>query len=347
MRMLLVALVLLALGRYHAGTQAPDHDDLDRFAPWRLGAFVVGEEPQVAYSYPIGMPGKPLGDGFIIRHGAFVENTWYSPGNWHTGEDWYAQRGDTGGAGVYAVAAGEVVYAGANYPGRVVIVRHDDGLFAMYGHLDPRLEVAVGERVARGALLGVVLTQVGGRAPSHLHFEIRSFLQAREVNGSAPRYGFRCGVNCPPGPGYWPIRAPDLPSARGWRNPTHVIGQRMAGGEVREVIVVTRPVSASVTLWSAPPDDAARRALATLPLRPGARLPLLDIWAGEEAPRETSALGYRLWYQVQLEGRVGWVQAAVPLPIETGGDGRPASIGFNLVPAVVAGERGEGRQDHR
>ena len=45
--------------------------------------------------------------------------------------------------------------------------------------------------------------------------------------GDRPRYGFACGVNCPPGPGYWPIDAPENPSAMGWRNPTHVIAHRM------------------------------------------------------------------------------------------------------------------------
>ena len=67
------------------------------------------------------------------------------------------QAGDTAGARVYAVADGEVVYAGANYPGRVVIVRHADDLYSMYGHLDPALAVRVGQQVARGDLIGTVL----------------------------------------------------------------------------------------------------------------------------------------------------------------------------------------------
>lgn len=289
------------------------------------------------YGYPLGLPGRPPGDGFLIRHGAQVENTWYSPGNWHTGEDWYALEGDTGGAMVYAAAAGEVVYTGANYPGRVVIVAHPDGLYAMYGHLDPRLAVAVGEQVARGQPLGVVLEQRGARAPSHLHFEIRAFLTAREINGEAPRYGFRCGPGCPPGPGYWPIAAPDLPGERGWLNPTHVIARRMAsapaGAPIGEVVVASSPISPSLTLWSAPPDDPARRPLGEAALRPGERHALLAVWAGDEAPRETSALAYQLWYHVRLAGGEGWAQAGVPAADETGSDGRPASVRFNLLPA--------------
>lgn len=293
----------------------------------------------VDYSYPIGLSGRPLGDGFLIRHGFQVENSWYNPGHWHAGEDWYALEGDTGGAQVFAVAAGEVVYAGANYPGRVVIVAHPDGLFSMYGHLDPQLGVRAGDPVARGQLLGTVLTQRGARAPSHLHFELRTFLTAREVNGAAPRHGYRCGVNCPPGPGYWPIRAPDLPVDQGWRNPTHVLARRMfagaGGAPLGEVVVAFAPSSSSIGLWSGPPDDPARRELAVLPLTPGERYPLLAVWAGDEAPRETGASAYELWYRLRLrDGREGWAQAAAASPEETGVDGRPSSVRFALLPAV-------------
>jgi murein DD-endopeptidase MepM/ murein hydrolase activator NlpD len=290
------------------------------------------------YSYPIGTPGQPLGDGFFIRHGFSAENTWYNPGYWHTGEDWYAVAGDTAGARVYAIAAGEVVYAGANYPGRVVIVKHAADLYSMYGHLDPALRVRQGQRLARGDLIGTVLRR-GDSTPNHLHFELRAFLTSGPVNGAQPRYGFRCGVNCPPGPGYWPIKAPDLPSDLGWRNPTHAINLRMLPpGAPDAVVVSTRPISPSVALWSAPPAAAERRALGTLELRPGERFPLLGVYAGDEDTRQTSALAYRLWYQIQLpDARAGWVQAAVPSAFETGGDGRPSSIYFNFFPAALPG----------
>jgi hypothetical protein len=286
------------------------------------------------------MPGKPLGDGFFIRHGAQVENTWYNPGYWHTGEDWYAVADDTAGAYVYAVADGEVAYAGANYPGRVVIVRHMNDLFSMYGHLDPALRVQVGQQLRRGDLIGTVLRR-GDKTPNHLHFELRTFLTAREVNGSAPRYPFPCGRNCPPGPGYWPIDAPDLPSDRGWRNPTHTIARRMfpahAEGSFGEMIVATQPISPSVTLWSAAPNDAARATLGALPLHAGERFALVDLYAGAEDTRQTSARAYQLWYRIAVpDGRSGWVQAAVPSNFETGSDGRPSSVYFNFFPAVDA-----------
>jgi murein DD-endopeptidase MepM/ murein hydrolase activator NlpD len=289
----------------------------------------------LAYSYPIGSPGRPLGDGFFIRHGYTTENTWYNPGYWHTGEDWYAQQGDTAGAQVYAIADGQVVYAGANYPGRVVIVQHTNDLFSMYGHLDPNLSVRVGQPLTRGDLIGTVLRR-SDATPNHLHFEIRTFLTTSAVNGAAPRYPFRCGRNCPPGPGYWPLDAPDLPSELGWRNPAHVLARRMAGsGGLSEVIVATKPISSSVMLWSAAPNDPTRAPLGELALHGGERFALLDLYAGAEDTRETSARAYQLWYRIAVPGdRSGWVQAAVESDFETGSDGRPSSVSFNFFPAA-------------
>src|SRR5262245_52588756 len=180
------------------------------------------------FSLPIGLPGRALGDGLFIRHGYATENTWYNPGWWHTGEDWYLLEGETAGVGVFAVGDGEVVFAGSNYPGLVVIVQHADDLYSMYGHLDGELAVATGQQVERGQQIGTVFMRTDGRAPSHLHFEMRTFLTSPEVNGDDPRYDVGCGYLCPPGPGYWPIDAPEHPSEMGWRNPTHVVANRAA-----------------------------------------------------------------------------------------------------------------------
>src|SRR5687767_9847141 len=157
-----------------------------------LSVSAQAQSVAAAYSYPMGFPGRPLGDGLLVRHGYATENTWYLPGYLHAGEDWYTTEGDAAGAGVYATAAGEVVFAGSDYPGRVVIVRHAADLFSMYGHLDYALAVGVGDVVERGQPLGTILARTDGRAPSHLHFEIRTFLTTLEVNGDAPRYEFGC-----------------------------------------------------------------------------------------------------------------------------------------------------------
>lgn len=286
----------------------------------------------------MGLPDRPPGAGFLIRHGYACENTWFFPGYWHTGEDWYRADGDTAGLDVNAAAAGEVVFAGSDYPGRVVILRHDDGLYSMYGHLDDALAVVEGDAVERGQQLGTVLARADGRAPSHLHFEVRTFLTTPEVNGSVPRYGFNCGVECPPGPGYWPIDAPEHPSAMGWRNPTHVInGRAWPDGVPRGLSMMAIVLAAgSAPLWTAPADEDGAEQVAELPLSPGDRYPLLAVATGEEAAIETSAETYRLWYQIRVEdGATGWVQAAVPSSVETGADGRPSAVSLLLVPIAA------------
>ena len=298
---------------------------------------VSAQSREPRFVLPIGLPGNVHGDGFVIRHGYGCENTWYNPGWLHTGEDWYLLEGNTAGAGVYAVTDGEVVFAGSEYPGRVVIVRHADDLYSMYGHLDHSLAVEVGEPVERGQPLGTVLDRIDGRAPSHLHFEIRTFLTTPYVNGDSPRYAYGCGVNCAPGPGYWPIDAPEHPSNLGWRNPTHVIAKRMFGGRPPEgaEVVVASGADDSAAIWSLPADRRDTAKIDELALLPGERYPLISIAAGDEASRATSAEGYRLWYQVALpNGGSGWIQAAVPSTTDTGSDGRPSSIRFNLVPAI-------------
>ena len=290
------------------------------------------------WSYPMALPGRPPGDGFLIRHGFTTENTWYFPDHWHTAEDWYALAGDTAGAPVVAIAAGEVVYVGSNYPGLVVIVRHEAELYSMYGHLDPVVTVEVGETVVRGATLGTVLFR-GDDVPNHLHFEVRTFLTTTEVNGAAPRYGFACGVECPPGPGYWPIDAPEHPAAIGWRNPTHVIARRSYVGALpasAEVVVATG-AAAAATLWSRPDYQTGAEPVGTLPLTAGNRLPLLAIVAGREAARESGADAYRVWYQIALpDSDRAWARAAIPSTNDTDSDGRPSSVRFDLLPAIDA-----------
>jgi murein DD-endopeptidase MepM/ murein hydrolase activator NlpD len=282
------------------------------------------------FTYPIGWPDQLPGLGFFMRHGYAVENTWYNPNYWHTGEDWYALDGETAGATVYAIAAGEVVYVGSNYPGRVVIVRHADDLFSMYGHLDPAVVVSVGDIVERQQALGSVLRR-GDAVPDHLHFEIRTFLQTADVNGAQPRYPFRCGPNCAPGPGYWPIEAPDHPSEQGWRNPTHLINGRMLPSNAQGLVIATGWPDNALILREAPVADAP--STVALDGVAASRFTLVEIQAGSEDSRDTGSNAYDLWYRLQLpDGTSGWVQAAVASTFETGSNGAPSSVYFTLLP---------------
>lgn len=290
-----------------------------------------------AYSYPMGLPGQTPGDGMYVRIAYAAENARYYPGWWHTGENWHRTNDETAGLAVFAVAAGTVVYADFDYPGRVVIVAQDDGLYAMYGHLDYTLAVEVGEPVVRGQQLGAVLARSDDLARSHLHFELRDFFTRPEVNGDAPQYGVSCGYDCPPGPGYWPMSAPEHPSDLGWRNPTHVIAHRAWPNGVPEgaEVVVAIDAPAGAPRWVDLPATGAEPG-DDLPLTPGARFPLLAIVAGAEDSRETSAEATRLWYRIGVpDSEAAWVQAASPVAIDAGQDGRPSSLRFDFLPVVT------------
>jgi murein DD-endopeptidase MepM/ murein hydrolase activator NlpD len=279
-------------------------------------------QPASGFRFPIGWPGQAPLDGFEIRHGFQTENTWYNPGWWHTGEDYYAIDEDTGGAEVYAIGPGEVVFASYDYPGRVVIIDHGDDLVSSYGHLDYDLDVDVGDTVDTGTVLGRVLPQESGRAPSHLHFETRTFVTTTEVNGSDPRYGVNCGVDCPPGPGYWPIDAPELPVSMGWLNPTHVIGSRLAAPP--DLVVATSAPDAIDVLDG--PDGAT---IDSLSIAAGDTFVCEEVVAGDPATSRTSAEGTGLWYRIDA----GWVAALTPSDRDTGSDGRPSALQFVLIPA--------------
>jgi hypothetical protein len=54
----------------------------DDFRPTRAQPQTVAP----AYGYPMGFPGRPLGDGLLVRHGYATENTWYNPGEQHNGD---------------------------------------------------------------------------------------------------------------------------------------------------------------------------------------------------------------------------------------------------------------------
>jgi hypothetical protein len=102
-----------------------------------------------------------------------------------------------------------------------------------------------------------------------------------------------------------------------------------------EVVVPSAPVSSTATLWSEPPRAGVQpRRVADVDLSPERRFPLLDVEAGPEDTRTTSAESYWLWYLIRLDdGSSGWVEAAVASTFEAGADGRPATILLNLLPA--------------
>ena len=90
-------------------------------------------------------------------------------GKLHRGIDIAAEVGEP----VYAIAPGEVIYAGDGLRGygNVVIVRHDRGRTSLYAH-NSALKVTKGDTVSQSMLVAL-LGNTGHSTGPHVHFEIR------------------------------------------------------------------------------------------------------------------------------------------------------------------------------
>jgi murein DD-endopeptidase MepM/ murein hydrolase activator NlpD len=108
----------------------------------------------------------------------------YGPrwGKVHKGLDIAADTGDP----VYAIAGGEVIYAGDGLRGygNVVIVRHDKQMTSLYAH-NSELKVHQGDQVSEGTLLAL-LGSTGHSTGPHVHFEIRQGDSAVDPRGVLP-----------------------------------------------------------------------------------------------------------------------------------------------------------------
>jgi len=90
-------------------------------------------------------------------------------GKMHKGLDIAADVGEP----VYAIADGEVIYAGDGLRGygNVVIIRHDRKTSSLYAH-NSELKVKVGDQVKQGSVVSL-LGSTGHSTGPHVHFEIR------------------------------------------------------------------------------------------------------------------------------------------------------------------------------
>ena len=103
-------------------------------------------------------------DGFGGRRNPFGGSSF----EFHPGQDIRAERGTP----VVVAANGTVVFAGTQSGyGQMVEVSHGDGLTTRYAHLS-KLEVVVGQEIARGQLVGLV-GSTGRSTGPHLHYEVR------------------------------------------------------------------------------------------------------------------------------------------------------------------------------
>lgn len=90
-------------------------------------------------------------------------------GKTHKGLDLAAELGEP----VYAIADGEVIYAGNGLRGygNVIILRHDRNLSSLYAH-NNELKVKQGDLVKQGTQIAI-LGSTGHSTGPHVHFEIR------------------------------------------------------------------------------------------------------------------------------------------------------------------------------
>ena len=90
-------------------------------------------------------------------------------GKMHKGIDIAASTGEP----VYAVAAGEVIYAsdGLRGYGNVIILKHDEKVTSLYAH-NSALKVKVGDQIKQGDLIAL-LGSTGHSTGPHVHFEFR------------------------------------------------------------------------------------------------------------------------------------------------------------------------------
>ena len=102
---------------------------------------------------------------------AYVVSSEYGErwGKIHKGMDMAADVGEP----VYAIADGEVIYAGDGLRGygNVIILRHDRKTSSLYAH-NSELKVKQGDHVSQGTLIAL-LGSTGHSTGPHVHFEIR------------------------------------------------------------------------------------------------------------------------------------------------------------------------------
>lgn len=116
--------------------------------------------------------------GRVLRGFGRVLDAEYRTETFRKGVDFAVARGEP----VYAVAAGEVRFAGwfAGY-GRMVILDHGEGYFSVSGHLD-EVGVAVSDVLASGDPIGRA-GETGSLTGPRLYFEIRRGAEALDPAG--------------------------------------------------------------------------------------------------------------------------------------------------------------------
>lgn len=110
-------------------------------------------------------------DDYVLTRGFYYLSSLYVGGQ-HAAVDLIRRLATTTGAPIRAVANGTVAGVGWDmYSGFFVAVDHVDGWRSWYRHLYGQTPVVVGQRVARGQIIGNV-GNTGASQGAHLHFDL-------------------------------------------------------------------------------------------------------------------------------------------------------------------------------
>ena len=124
---------------------------------------------EIAFGSP--MPGGRLTQAFgpttlAIEPPATVDGVHYA--HYHSGIDLASKKGTP----ILAAADGTVTYAGRESDGAIVVkIKHADGYVTLYAHMNPDLDVKVGDVVSRGQEIGTE-GDTGKSTGPHLHFAL-------------------------------------------------------------------------------------------------------------------------------------------------------------------------------
>lgn len=137
---------------------------------------IASLEQQESYVFPLMTP--RFTSGFGVRNHPIHKRRSH-----HRGIDLAAPLN----APVRVIRDGSVVFADtyAGY-GKLVTVKHDDGMTTLYGHLVDIL-VNPGDKVKAGSVIGRV-GSTGQSTGPHLHFEIRKFGKAVDPKTVFPKF---------------------------------------------------------------------------------------------------------------------------------------------------------------
>lgn len=145
----------------------------------------VGAKPErVRFCHPVGddnlrCAAWPVGDWYVAQGYAQAYPPNMGRKDYHTGVDLNRPNYADSGSKCYAVADGEVVFAGqvSGWQLEVIVIKHplEDGtsVWSRYAHLAVGHALR-GQRVMRGDVIGTIgdYAPTGSKAGDHLHFDI-------------------------------------------------------------------------------------------------------------------------------------------------------------------------------